>query len=135
MPGGHVVQFGWSNAALKEPTGHAGHARPGRSSVKKQSRHKQSNCVAPPAASRELFPAHGTGTTDCTGQNASTGHAAHASLPMEPLKEPAAHGAHAAAAKKKPGAHRHSSSATRASPVVLVFAGHAAHVALPSAGL
>ena len=37
--------------------------------------------------------------------------------------------------KKKPGAHRHSSSATRATPVVLVLIGHAVHVTLPSAGL
>jgi len=37
--------------------------------------------------------------------------------------------------KKKPGAHRHSASATCATAVVLVFAGHAAHVAFPSAGL
>jgi len=37
--------------------------------------------------------------------------------------------------KKKPGAHRHSASATRATAVVLVLTGHALHVALPSAGL
>jgi len=63
------------------------------------------------------------------------GHGAHASLLMWPLKEPAAHGAHTDAFRKKPGAHKHSASATRATAVVLVFAGHAVHVAFPSAGL
>jgi len=105
------------------------------SSVKNPGRHRQSNCVDPPTSSRELFPTHGTGATDCTGQNVSTGHGAHASLLIFPLKKPAAHGAHTDASKKKPGAHRHSANATRATAVVLVLTGHALHVAFPSAGL
>jgi len=81
VPAGHAVQSLWSNRALKVPTGHARQVRDKASSVKTPGRHRQSNCVAPPTSSRELFPTQGTGATDCTGQNVSTGHGAHASLP------------------------------------------------------
>jgi len=65
--------------------------------VAKPGLHKQSNNFAPPTSSRELFPTHGTGAIDCTGQNVSTGHGAHAPLLMSPLKEPAAQGVHVSA--------------------------------------
>jgi len=55
------------------------------------------------------------------------------------LKDPAGQGAHAASvespSKKKPGAQKHSVSATPPHAVVLVLAGHRVHETLPSAPL
>jgi len=135
VPAGHAVQFVWSNKALKVPTGHAGHVRETLSSVKNPGLHGQSCTVCPPSVSRELFLTHTTSIKDCARQYVLTGHGAHASFPILPLKDPTAHGAHADALKKKPSAHKHSVSATRATPVVLVLTGHAVHVTLPSADL
>jgi len=135
VPAGHAVQFVWSSKALNVPTGHGLHVRLTLSSVKNPGGQRQSRISTPPSASRELFPTHATGTTDCTGQYVSTGHGAHASLLTWPLNDPVAQGAHANALKKKPGAHRHSFSATRVTAVVLMLIGHAVHVSLPSAGL
>jgi len=94
VPAGHAVQFVWSNKALKVPTGHGGHVRDTLLLVRNPGRHRQSCSDFPPTSSRELFPTHGTGAIDCSGQYVSTGHAAHASLLTWPLKEPAAQGVH-----------------------------------------
>jgi hypothetical protein len=95
VPAGHAVHAVWLNAALKVPTGHARHVRVALSSVKNPGRHRQSRTVCPPSCSRELFPTHGTGAIDCSGQYVSTGHGAHASLLTWPLKEPEAQGVQA----------------------------------------